>query len=134
MKIKTKYYYPEKGGFQGSEDYMILKDRHIISLRNTRAKDEEVRPFYYDDTHYAIAYGLQEKKQKIVINRLITEAHYTTKQKEYLTRLTWMQQQKLLWMFKRHWLQQPGNMVHLLIVGIMITLALVGYEVINNHF
>ena len=134
MKIKTKYYYAEKGGYQTSNQYMILKDRYIIGLENQLNSTENGKPFYYDDTNYAINYGGENYKRTIVINKLITESQYTTKQREYLTRLTWFQQQKLLWMFKRHWLQQPGNMVHLLIAGLMVSLAFVGYGVINHHF
>lgn len=134
MKIKTKYYFPEKGKYQVADQYMILRDRHIVGLGNHADQKESKKQFYYDDTNYSIIYGPEEKKYKVVINRLITEADYTTTQKEYLTRLTWLQKQKLLWMFRRHWLQQPGTMMHLLIVSLMLTLALVGYEMINNHF
>ncbi len=134
MKIKTKYYFAEKGRYQSGVNYMILKDRQIIDPSNEPGGIKNTRPFYYDDTNYAIVYGAEEKKQKVVINRLITEADYTINQQEYLARLTWLQKQKLLWMFRRHWLQQPGIMMHLFIVGLMLTLALVGYEIINRHF
>lgn len=134
MKIKTKYYFAEKGRYQGGNGYMILKDRQIINPADEPGGAKNARPFYYDDTNYAIVYGPEERKRKVVINRLITEADYTIKQQEYLARLTWLQKQKLLWMFKRHWLQQPGTMMHLLIAGLMLTLALVGYELINRHY
>ena len=131
MKIKIKYYYPDKGKFKSSDDQLILMNRHIFSKEYAL---DEGKPFYYDDTYYDLTFEAREKKHRVVINRLITEANYTTKQKEYLTRLSWLQKQKLLWMFKRHWLQQPGNMLHLIIVSTIITLALVGYEIINTRF
>ena len=134
MKIKTKYYFAEKGVYQGSEEQMILEDRQIISLGNHAENGEQKRPFYYDDTEYAITYELSDKKQTIVINKLITEANYTINQREYLAKLTWLQRQKLLWMFKRHWLQQPGNVLHLFIVGLMLTIAYIGFEVLNGRF
>ena len=132
MKIKTRYFYAEKGKYHCGDDYMVLKNRQIISPLSKADEPKNTRPFYYDDTTYDIVYGSEEKKQKIEINRLITEAHYTTKQQEYLARLTWLQRQKLLWMFKRHWLQRPGNMIHLLIVGLMLTLAFAGYRIVHG--
>lgn len=134
MKIKTKYYYAEKGVYQGSGHPMVLKNRQIISLGNPSSKEDQQRPFYYDDTNYAITYDGNERKQKVVINRLITEADYTTKQQEYLARLSWIQRQKLQWMFRRHWLQEPGIMFHLFIVSLMLTLAFVSYEIMNHRF
>ena len=45
MKIKTKYYYAEKGGYQTSNQYMILKDRYIIGLENQLNSTENGKPF-----------------------------------------------------------------------------------------
>ncbi len=133
MKIKTKFYYLDKGKYFECGGQLVLDGKQIKKLG--KLPIEEVgRSFYYDDTHFEITCERENKRFKRDINRIITESSYKTTQREYLTRLTWLQQQKLLWMFKRHWLQQPGNIVHLFISILIISVAFVGFKFVLNSY
>ena len=133
MRIKTRFYYHNKGNYFVYGGWMVLKDRQIVHLDKLPLV-EKARPFYYDDTFYTITYESKEKKRVLDANTIITEAVYRTSQLEYLVKLNWVQRQKLLWMFRSHWLQQPGNVIHIAILGIMVTLAFVGFDYMNHKF
>ena len=133
MTIKTRFYYHDKGNYFVYGGWLVMKKRQLVKLGNIPIETEG-RPFFYDDTFYTIAYEHKSRKGAVNTNRIITEAAYTTSQREYLIKLNWFQQQKLLWMFRRQWLQQPGNMVHLIIIGVIMTLAIMGLEIITNRF
>lgn len=111
----------------------MLKNRQIVHLGKLPL-EEKARPFYYDDTFYTITYEDKQRKGLVDANKIITEAIYRTSQLEYLVKLNWVQQQKLLWMFRRHWLQQPGNVIHIAVLGIMVTLAFMGFDYISHKF
>ena len=66
--------------------------------------------------------------QSIPINRIITEKEYAASQMEYYVFLTWVNQQKFKWMFKRHLLQQNKTLVHL---GLIILLIYFVYQLIQ---
>jgi hypothetical protein len=131
MRIKTRFYYHNKGKYFVYGGWMTMKGRHITNLGNMPVEPGG-RSFYYDDTFYTIIFEHNDKVANLDANLIITEASYKTTQLEYLVKLSWFQQQKLRWMFKRHWLQQPGNMVHLVILGIIVTLAFMGFELIQH--
>ena len=71
-------------------------------------------------------------RKKVQINRILTENAYRFGQNQYLIHMNWLQQQKLLWMFQRHWLQQSRNAVQLLILFIIIAIAGFGYNMIQH--
>lgn len=133
MKIKTKFYYLDKGKYFDYGGQLVLDGKQIKKLGNLPI-EEEGRSFYFDDTHFEITCERENKRFKRVINRIITESSYKTTQREYLARLTWLQQQKLLWIFKRHWLQQPGNIVHLFITILIISVAFVSFKFVLNSY
>jgi hypothetical protein len=133
MKIRTRFYYHNKGRYFDYGGWMVIHNRMLTSLGSLPV-EEQGRSFYYDDTFYTITYEHKEQKGVLDANRIITESSYKTTQLEYLVKLNWVQQQKLRWMFRRHWLQQPGNMVHLFILGLIITLAFMGFELIQHTF
>ncbi len=134
MKIKTKYYFAEEGKYRSGGDFMILQDRQILNPLNEPGGTRNSRPFYYDDTDYTIYHGDDDTREKVVINRLITDANYTIHQREYLTRLCWIQKQKLLWMFRRHWLQHSNIKLHFFILSLIVVIAFVGYGMITRYF
>ncbi len=133
MKIKTKFYYLDKGKYFEYGGQLVLDGKQIKKL-GTLPIEEIGRSFYFDDTHFEITCERENKRFKRVINRIITESSYKTTQREYLARLTWLQQQKLLWIFKRHWLQQPGNIVHLFITILIISVAFVSFKFVLNSY
>ncbi|MEP7265144.1 MAG: hypothetical protein ABI772_11630 [Bacteroidota bacterium] len=133
MKIRTHFYYYNKGKHFVYGGTMVMQNRQLISLGELPVEPEG-RPFYYDDTYHTFTYEHQDKKASLDANRIITESSYKTTQLEYLVKLNWIQQQKLLWMFRRHWMQQPGNMVHLVILGIIVTLAFMSFELIQSRY
>ncbi len=133
MKIKTKFYYLDKGKYFEYGGQLVLDGKQIKKLGKLPI-EEAGRSFYFDDTHFEITCEKENKRFKRVINRIITESSYKTSQREYLARLTWLQQQKLLWMFKRHWLQQPGNIVHLFITILIISVAFVSFKFVLNSY
>jgi hypothetical protein len=131
MKIRARFYYHNKGKFFDYGGYMVLTNRSIERLGSIPIEDEG-RPFYYDDTSFSITCENKNKKYLIEINRIITESSYKTTQKEYLIKLNWLQKQKLIWMFRRHWLQQPGNVIHLVVAMLIISMAFLGFEFITH--
>lgn len=133
MRIKTKYYYHESGKYFKPGGELIVKERKILNNRN-----EEITPpakaFYYDDTEVVINLKLEKKRVKVNVNRIFTESDYGNQQREYLVNLNWLQQQKLLLMFNRHWIQQPGNAKHLILVTIILLFAGVGLRIITHSY
>jgi hypothetical protein len=132
MKIRTRYYISEQGHFTTGGD-MVLEKRSIRRIGNQHF-GENTRPFYFNQTLHSIVFYQNSKRVSVEANRLICDASYNRSQRDYLVRLNWFQRQKLAWMFRAHWLQQPGNMVHVTIVLIMITLAFAGFEWIQGKF
>ena len=131
MKIKTKFYYHNDGKYFEKGGTLVLQKRHITKLGKLPL-EKEGRSFYYDDTVFNITCEENERRYKVDINRIITEASYNKSQKEYLVRLNWFQKQKLVWMYKRHWLQQPGNVVHLFIFVLIISMAFIGFHFVSH--
>lgn len=132
MKIRTKYYFHDKGKYFEYGGRLQLQARQIVRLGNKLL--DSARPFYYDDTDFEITYERGNEKLKVEVNRILTEATYNKSQKEYLVRLSWFQQQKLLWMFNRHWLQQPGNTIHLVIAMLIIGMAFLGFRYLAHLY
>ena len=133
MRIRTRFYYQNKGGNYVYGGWMLLKNRQITQLGKLPLEDRG-RRFYFDETYHTIHYSGRLKKGSVDANIIITEEDYRTSQAEYFVRLDYLQQQKLLWMFRRHWLQQPGNVVHIAILFLIITLAFVGFEYMHHRF
>ena len=95
MIINTKIYIHNKGKYFECGGQLKIRNREIVKLGNFPI-DQGGKSFYYDDTNFEITYQKEAKLFKVPINRIITESSYKTTQKEYLTRLNWVQQQKLL--------------------------------------
>ncbi len=112
--------------------FLILKDKLIVSSGNVVSG--KGKPFYFDRVNHAISYEHDNHKGVFEANTIITESSYTTDQKEFITRLNWFQMQKLRWMFRRHWLQNPSNVIHIAIICLIFTLAFVGFEYIHRIF
>ncbi|CAN5589928.1 hypothetical protein BH11BAC2_BH11BAC2_11300 [soil metagenome] len=127
MVIKSKFYFHDKGKFFEYGGILELSKRQIVKLGRVML-DSGHKTFCYDDTNFTITCEDSERKYKVAVNRIITDASDRTVQKEYLTKLGWWQQQKLLWMFKRHWLQQQSTKKHFVILLMIIS---VGYFLVN---
>jgi hypothetical protein len=133
MKIRTGFYYRKMGSNFLYGGTMVIADRKLVHLGDLPI-EEKGKAFYYNDTCYTISYENSEAKRVLEANRIITEASYGKSQQEYLVKLNWCQQQKLLWMFNQHWLQQSGNMIHLIVLGLIISLAIFSFELIHHKF
>jgi hypothetical protein len=133
MQIRTRFYYHNKGRYFEYGGLMTIRNRIMVRLGDLPV-EEGGRAFYFDDTFHTLTYQHQDKTATVDANCIITESRYKKDQNEYLVRLNWIQQQKLKWMFRRHWMQQPGNMVHLFILGAIVTLAFVGFELLQHPF
>ena len=133
MKIKTNFYYRKKGSNFLYGGTMIMANRKLVHVGDLPI-DEKGKAFYFSDTYHTIFYENNEANGSLEANRIITEASYGTSQQEYLVKLNWAQQQKLLWMFNRHWLQQPGIVVHLIVLGLIVSLAFLSFELIHHKF
>ena len=133
MRIKTRFYYHGKGKYFEYGGWMVINNRSLVHLGNLPI-EAEGRSIYFDDTFHTLTYEQNNKKETLDANIIITESSYKATQSEYMVKLSWMQQQKLKWMFRRHWLQQPGNMIHLVILGIIVSLAFMGFELIQHRY
>ena len=131
MQIKVKYYYNGKSNYFDFGGYMILNKRRIVKLGETEISENGI-PFYYDETDFVINYNDNGKRNKTTINRIITETHYKNSQGEYLIKLSWLQIQKLLWMFNSHWLQKAANSINLLLVLLLFSLLFFVIEFLSK--
>jgi len=132
MSIKVRYYYHD-GGEHFKEGEVLTIRNHKIFL-NTESKERpEHFEFFYDDTSMQIKTARRKGEVKrVIINRILTENKYRFGQNQYLVHMNWYQKQKLIWMFDRHWLQQPHNSIQLIIIFIIIALAGIGYNMIHS--
>jgi hypothetical protein len=130
MAIKVRYHYHDGGDCFKQGEVLTIKNRKIYAGTENNS---EVKPFgfFYDDTSMVIKSKLKDDIKKVQINRILTENAYRFGQNQYLIHMNWIQRQKLLWMFQRHWLQQSGNAKQLLIIFVIIVLAGIGYNMIH---
>ena len=134
MKIQFRYFKAGNGGFYESPGKMVLSHRKIKSLdsQDSGAGEREVN---YSPMRTWLALKMGSRPVRKEMNFLFTEAGYRLEQKEFLARLGWIQQQKLRWMYRDHWLQRPGNLMHsfffllLLIMGVLSILYLEKKEI-----
>ncbi|MBK7964446.1 MAG: hypothetical protein IPK10_03455 [Bacteroidetes bacterium] len=131
MSIKVKYYYHDGGDCFKPGEVLTIKNRKIYLNAENNSTVKHFS-FFYDDTSMLINSKQNDNIKKVQINRILTENAYRFGQNQYLIHMNWMQQQKLLWMFQRHWLQQSRNAVQLLILFIIIALAGIGYSMIHH--
>lgn len=131
MKINLKYYYASNGNYNRPEGELILKNRRVVSNGMDEFTDKP-RKFFFDETDMNIQLVEVNRKSKVKVNGIITESDYSNTQREYLVQLSWMQRQKMLWMFKRHWLQQKSNFIHLLIVLFLFLIFLVTIDFLTG--
>lgn len=131
MAIKVRYYYHDGGDCFKQGEELTIKNRKIY-LGAENSSTVKHFGFFYDDTSMLINSKRKDNIKKVEINRILTENAYRFGQNQYLIHMNWMQQQKLLWMFQRHWLQKSRNAIQLLILFIIIALARIGYSMIHN--
>ncbi len=122
MKIKTRYYHHQSKGGYGDGGKILLVNRKIIPLDES---ENPARAFYFNQTHMTISCERGDRLSKVDINRILTETEYARTQREYLVYLNWLQQQKLKWMFRRHWLQNKKVKMNLILVAIFLMLMFV---------
>ncbi|MFN8153114.1 MAG: hypothetical protein U0Y08_02350 [Bacteroidia bacterium] len=133
MKLNLKYYCTANGRYSRPEGELILKNRRVISNGIDVDTDGKPRKFFFDETDMNIMFESDVRKSKIHINGIITESEYSSSQREYLVQLSWMQRQKLNWMFRRHWLQQPTNFFHLMVVVFLFIILIVTIDFLTGH-
>lgn len=133
MKIKRNFFTSSKGKFLESKGELVVKGRKI-SFRGEKGDFSPPKSFYFDKTDISISYEVNDRKQMAKVNGIITESEYGSNQREYLVQLNFLQRQKLLWMFNRHWLQRPSNIVHLLILGILLGILIFSVRFITDNF
>ncbi len=132
MKINLKYYYAANGNYNKPEAELILKNRRVISNGLEEFSDKP-RKFFFDETDMNIQLLEVDRKSRVKVNGIITESDYSNTQREYLVQLSWFQRQKMLWMFRRHWLQQKSNFIHLIIVVFLILIMMVTIDFITGQ-
>ena len=132
MKINLKYYYASNGSYNRPEGELILKNRRVVS-NGIDEFTERPRKFFFDETEMNIQLVNENRKLKVRVNGIITESDYSNTQREYFVQLSWLQRQKLLWMFKRHWLQQGTNFVHLLVALFLFIAIVLTIDFITGH-
>lgn len=132
MSIKVIYYHHTNGvGFQKGEE-LTIKNKKIY-LNSERSSSFKQFGFFYDDTSMQINTKQSNNKlKKVQINRILTENVYHFGQNQYLVHMNWLQRQKLLWMFQRHWLQKSHNTIQIIIIFIIIVLAGLGYNMLQQ--
>lgn len=133
MKINLKYYCSLNGRYNRPNGELILKNRRVIS--NGLETEDSVKPrkFFYDETDMNIMLEKDNRKSLIRINGIITESDYSSTQREYFVQLTQIQRQKLQWMFRRHWLQQTSNFVHLMVALFLFLILVVTIDFLTGH-
>jgi hypothetical protein len=124
MKIQFRYFRAGHGGFYESPGKMILSGRKVkpVEKSDPAAGESEV---VYSPVRTWLALKMGSRPVRKEMNYLFTEEGYRLGQKEFLARLGWLQQQKLRWMYRDHWLQRPGNLKHTLILLLLFLMALV---------
>jgi hypothetical protein len=128
MEIKTDYYYRSKEGVLKRGGKLVFNRYRILSAEGRELPEKGA--LYYSSAANDIFKVENDNStvQSIPINRIITEKEYAASQMEYYVFLTWVNQQKFKWMFKRHLLQQNKTLVHL---GLIILLIYFVYQLIQ---
>lgn len=133
MKIKRNFFTSSKGKFQESKGELMVRGRKI-SFREEKGDFSTPKSFYFDKTDISISYEANERKQRTRVNGIITESEYGSNQREYLVKLNFIQRQQLLWMFQRHWLQRPSNILHLVMLGILLGILVLSVRFLTDNF
>jgi hypothetical protein len=134
MRIR---YYTSDGGdyFQRGGELMIAK-RKLCKSQPESSREMKTRldpcSFSYDPIEMEILLGDKSRVRKTKVNYILTESRYGIGQQDYLVHLNWWAVQRLHWMFKRHWLQQPRNSIQLIILFIIIAIAGWGISVMES--
>ncbi len=126
MRITTEYYCHNGEKNYQSGGKLIIKNRKLYFPESKVDKNE--KSFYFDQTSMVIACDALSGRYPCKVNNILTDAAYGSGQKEYLVYLNWFQYQKLLWMFKRQWLQKSGNGIQLMLVVLIIVTAITGFH------
>jgi hypothetical protein len=123
MKIKTRCYLLKQKVGYGEGGEILLENRRMLPL-DPMLKDE-ARPFYFDQANLTITCERGDKLSRVTINQILTEADYARDQREYLVYLNWVQQQKLHWMFRKHWLQSKEAKKHMIFLSVFLVLVFI---------
>ena len=133
MRIKRNFFTSSKGKFLESKGELVVKGRKI-SFREDKGDFSAPKSFYFDKTDINISYEVNDRKLMARVNGIITESEYGNNQREYLVQLNFLQRQKLLWMFQRHWLQRPSNILHLVILGMLLGILILSVQYLTHNF
>lgn len=129
--MKAKYYYYNDNIKAYSEGNISIKNRQFRLLVDSQANSYQ--NFYFDNINMSVNCLKGKEYSKVIVNRVITESEYGKHQKQYLVRLNWLQQQKLLWMFNRQWLQLSGNGIQVIILCLVVISAFAGFLYLSKH-
>lgn len=123
MSIVFRYFQAGPDGFYESPGKMILSDRMaIFDGENGNRPESE---FNYTPVNTWVEIRDEHKKRvRHAVNYLFTEQNYGVGQREMMAHLGWMQKQKLQWMYSDHWLQRPGNLRHMFVIVLIISLLI----------
>lgn len=124
MKIQFRYFRAGKGGFYESPGKMILSGRKVKPVESSDSVAGE-REVIYSPVRTWLALKMGSRPVRKQMNFLFTEEGYRLDQKEFMARLGWFQEQKLRWMYRDHWLQRPGNLMHTFIFMLLLIFAVV---------
>lgn len=124
MSIEFRIYRTGRDGFYESPGKMILSDKKAYFPFEDSG--EEPEEFNYSPVQTWIdIVSPDRKKVRHPVNFLFTEQHYRVGQREMFAHLGFIQRQKLKWMYRDHWLQRQGNMVHFFIIILIISILLI---------
>jgi len=126
MSIEFRYYMAGRDGFYESPGKMILS-RRIGFFPGSSNKNAEESEFSYTPVKTWVEIREDHNKRvKHPVNFLFIERNYKVGQREIVAHLSWMQRQKLRWMYQDHWLQRPGNLLHATVILLVISIFVTG--------
>ena len=125
MKIEFRYFRAGEGGFYESPGKLILSGRKVRPAEKAELMPEGEQ-VNYSPVKTWLTLPMHHRMVRKPVNYLFTEEGYRLGQKEFLANLGWFQQHKLKWMYRDHWLQRPGNLLHMMLFLMLLGLALTG--------
>ena len=124
MSITLKYYKPNSEGFYESPGKMVITKRKAYFPDEGQSSSELSAYIYTPVSSWIVIPQSNRKPIRRQVNFTFNEQEYKVGQKEVVSRLNWIQKQKLKWMYRDHWLQQRGNWFHVVLITLIISVMI----------
>ena len=125
MSIVFRFYRTGRDGFYESPGKMILSGKRGYFPSESSGKDEAAEFNYSPVKTWVDIVETERKRVRHPVNFLFTEQNYKVGQREMYAYLGWFKRHKLRWMYRDHWLQRPGNLVHFVIISLIISALMI---------